>query len=142
MTCKEAAKIDMDRAIARRTSLREGETKVILMAKGMLKTGKDIKVDRENVKATKKDGPNQHMQPEWSPFMRSCNVSKSLTVKSIVRGAVPINTTVSERAVVLAWATPAMATEKSMATQLSITGSRVKSRVQTVEKGAEKQTIS
>ena len=63
---------------------------------------------------------------------------KPLTVKSIVRRAESIPTTVSVRAVVLATPTPAMATMRHRATPLTAAVNRVKSRIETVEKGQGK----
>ena len=59
-----------------------------------------------------------------------------------MRHAELITTTVSVRAVVLASPTLAMATVRNRATPLTTTVSRVKSRIQTVEKGQGKQTSS
>ena len=67
---------------------------------------------------------------------------KPLTVKSIVRRAQSIPTTVSVCATVLASSTPAMATVRNKATPLTTTDDRVQSRVQTVENGQEKKGIS
>ena len=63
-------------------------------------------------------------------------------MKSIVRRAQPILTTVSVRAVVLATPTPAMATWRNRATPLTAAVNRMKSRIQTVEKGNRKKTSS
>ena len=67
---------------------------------------------------------------------------KPITMKLTVQRAESISTTVSVRAVVLATHTPAMATMRDTATPLTAAVNRVKSRIQTVEKGQEKQGIS
>ena len=75
----------------------------------------------------------------------SCAVAmghKLLTVKSVVRSGEPIAPTVTERGVVLALPTQAIATARNKATLLTTTVGRVKSPVQIVEKGLEKQSIS
>ena len=66
---------------------------------------------------------------------------KPAMVKSVVERAHPITTTVIERAVVPASPRPAMVTARIKATQLSTTDGRVKSPVETLEKGVEMQSI-
>ena len=64
---------------------------------------------------------------------------KPITVKSIVRRAEPIPTTVTVRAAVLATHTPAMTPVSNQTSPLTTTVERVKSSIQTVEKGEERQ---
>ena len=89
-----------------------------------------------------KSGTTRRRSPKGQ---RCCAVpmgQKPATVKSIVRRAQAIPTTVSEHAVVLASLRAAMATETLRATTLSSTVSGMKSRIETVENGQEKQGIS
>ena len=67
---------------------------------------------------------------------------KAPTVRSVVRRVQPTLQAVSELAVLSASTTPVMAPTRSEATPLNITVGRVKSRVDRVEKGVEKQSIS